>query len=143
MNLRKLIRTFQADQSGVAAVEMALVAPIIVGLAFVSVNLWEATLRRQQQDEALRVASQYYINGGSDDTKARQLGLSAWPNKPQTGDIAISRLHRCGESSVSSTTLCGSAQTPPATIVKIVASATVDGAPFQPVQVRTEMIRVR
>lgn len=143
MPLRELVSRFHADERGVAAVEMALVAPVIAGLAFVSINLWEATLRRQQQDEALRVASQYYLTGGSDDAKARTLGLAAWTNRPEGGDIVIDRIYRCGSTNVSSTTLCGTEQVPPATIIRLVATATTTGAAFQPAQVRTEMVRVR
>ncbi len=137
------VKRFIANERGAAVVEMALVAPVLAGLAFVSVNLWEATLRQQQEDEALRVASQYYFNGGSDDSKARLLGLAAWRNRPEDGDIQITRLYRCGESAATATTLCGTEQTPPATIVKIVASATVEGAAFQEEQIRSEMVRVR
>lgn len=143
MPLITFARTFRMDERGVAAVEMALVAPIIAGIALVSMNLWQATLRRQQQEEALRVASQYYMLGGNDDARARELGLAAWVDKPANATMVVSRVYRCGDAQVEAATLCGDAQTPPATMVKIVASATFEGAVFQPSQTRSEMVRVR
>ena len=134
---------FGSDQRGVAAVEMALVGPVIAVLALVSMNLWQATLRRQQQDEALRVASQYYMLGGADDARARELGLAAWVDRPANGNLTVSRVYRCGDAAVAATELCGAEQTPPATMVRIVASATFEGAAFQASQVRSEMVRVR
>lgn len=134
MSLLALAKTVRSDQRGVAAVEMAMVAPIIAGLALVSVNVWDATQRRQQQDEALRVASQYYMLGGDNDARARELGLAAWADKPADGDVVISRIYRCGDSQVNAAALCGTAQTPPNTMVKIVARAST---------VRSEMVRVR
>lgn len=139
----EITNTFGRDQRGVAAVEMALVAPIIAGLILVSLNLWQAAQRRQEQGEALRVASQYYMLGGADDARARELALAAWVDKPVNADVIISRVYRCGDTEVEAGALCGAAQTPPATMVKIVASATFDGAAFQPVQIRSEMVRVR
>jgi Flp pilus assembly protein TadG len=142
MKLRLLLNRLKSDERGVAALEMALVAPVIAGLAFLSINLWEATMRRQQMDEALRVSSQYYLNGGSSDTDAKQLGVSAWVNKPANGKIDIDRLYRCGATSATATTVC-SGFVPPATIVRITASGTTPGATFQATQVRQEMVRVR
>lgn len=142
MTLGSLFLRLKSDERGVAAVEMALVAPVIAGLAFLSINLWEATMRRQQMDEALRVASQYYLNGGLTDAHARQLGLAAWVNKPPNGDMEIHRRFRCGSTSVTSTTVCAN-QTPPAAFAEITASATTPGATFQATQIRQEMVRVR
>ena len=143
MRFFQFLSGFKSDARGVAAIEMALVAPVIAGLAFTSVNLWEATMRRQSMDQALRVGSQYYLQGGSADADARGLALAAWQNKPAGADISISRLYRCGDAVVTlSTPLCGS-ELPPAIFAKLTATATSEGAVFQAAYARSEIVRVR
>jgi len=143
MRFSNFLSRFSSDVRGVAAIEMAIVAPILAGLAFTSVNLWEATMRRQSMDEALRVGSQYYLQGGVTDADARALALAAWQNKPSDAEITITRLRRCEETVVNaSTSLCGT-QVPPALYAKLTARATASGAPFQPSFERSEIVRVR
>lgn len=139
MTLRSFSSRFSADQRGIAVIEMALAAPVVAGAAFLSINLWEADLRENQQDEALRVAAEYYLAGGQDDVRARTLGLSAWKARPDDGVIIVQRRFRCGEMDVDATASCGADKTSPTAFVQITAKATTLGAPFSPVQVRTAL----
>ena len=49
----KLI-TFFKDKRGVAAVEMAMITPFIVGFALMSVNVWDVGMRKQDELADLR-----------------------------------------------------------------------------------------
>jgi hypothetical protein len=143
--MRKLsffLSGFLSDNRGVAAVEMAFIAPVIAGLAFASVNLWEAASRKQEMTAAVHAASQYYLSGGSSDTDAQSIAMSAWSNRPDDGDVDITRSCRCGSVVATCSTLCESGQAP-AVLVRITAQATSVGAAFQPSQSKVEIVRVR
>jgi len=133
---------FLSDNRGVAAVEMAFIAPVIAGLAFASVNLWEAASRKQEMSAAVHTASQYYLSGGQDDSDAQGLAMSAWDGRPDDGAVSITRSCRCGVTAATCSALCESGQ-PPAVLVRITAQATSPGAAFQANQSKIEVVRVR
>ena len=76
---------FIADRRGVAALEMALITPAIAGVALLSFEVWQAAGRAADMRTALKAGAQYYMNGGSDDTAARSMAISAWERKPADG----------------------------------------------------------
>lgn len=130
------------DRRGAAAVEFAFVAPILASLAVASYGVWEAAARQQNMRSALRLGTQYYMNGGGNDTAARSVALAGWNRKPQGGDITTSRMYRCGEAVVSSTSLCAGSK-PPAIYVTLQGSATTSDAMFSKSITASKVIRVR
>lgn len=136
--LMKILR----DRRGAAAVEFAFVVPILAGLAVASYGVWEAAARQQNMRSALRLGTQYYINGGSNDAAARTVALAGWSRKPEGGDIAISRMCRCGDDVVTCTTLCAASK-PPAIYVTLAGSATTSDAMFNKAINASKVIRVR
>jgi len=140
--LSSFVSGFLSDHRGVAAVEMALIAPAIAGLAFASVNLWEAASRKQDMSAAVHAASQYYLSGGQSDTDAQSVAMSTWDSRPDDGAVDITRSCRCGATVAICTSLCESGQ-PPAVLVRITAQATSPGAAFQSSQSKIEVVRVR
>jgi len=133
---------FFKDTRGVAAVEMALITPFIVGFALMSVNVWDVGMRKQDMRGALKLASQYYMNGGQADDDARSIALSSWQRKPANSTFTIARFCQCAAVAAACGTLCPDS-TPPAVYVRMVANATSPNAMFSPVQTDQELVRVR
>jgi len=136
------LRKFRRDQRGVAAVEMALILPFIAGFAVVSVGVWNVAMRKQDIRGPLKLAAQYYMNGGMDDAKAKTIAMSSWQDKPEGADIVFSRFCRCASNANACDTLCADS-TPPSVFVKMVATATTPTAMFYATQTATEQLRVR
>jgi Flp pilus assembly protein TadG len=132
------------EEGGVAAVEMALIAPFIAGFAVISINVWDVGMRKQDMRGALKLGAQYYQNGGTDDTASRAIALAQWNHKPATSDVTVTRSYYCSDStSVSdATTLCADL-TVPWTQVQLHGSATTSSAMFSQTQTADEYVRIR
>jgi Flp pilus assembly protein TadG len=141
--MNKLLH-FLRDDEGVAAVEMALIAPFLVGFAVLSMNVWDVGMRKQDMKGALKIGAQYYLNGGTSDTNAKAVALAAWNHKPGVADITITRVYRCGSAvSADDTTPCASDGMLPAIYAYKHASATTSSAVFNQTQTADEYVRVR
>lgn len=94
--LRKLRTLFCKDESGVAAVEFALFAPILAGSLVLLVDLGNYAIERTDMESALRSGVQYFMNGGSDLDKAKQVVLASWTSKPENATVVVERFCLCG-----------------------------------------------
>ena len=136
------LRRWRADQSGAAAVELAMVAPILAGMAVVSFGIWQTGVQNQDARAALDVAAEYYMNGGTNDTTAASLALSAWSNKPADGAVHTVRSYRCGDIPAIITTVCSGGRTPGG-YVTITAIGTMSVSLGQPTISIERVVRVR
>lgn len=100
------LQGFFRDKRGAAAIEMALIAPVIAGLAAISYGIWQDFADRQDARAALDVAADYYMQGGGTDSTAQTLAVGNWPNPPEGITVAISRDYKCGASAATDTTVC-------------------------------------
>jgi Flp pilus assembly protein TadG len=140
--MRRLGARLHRDRRGVAAVEMALVAPILAVVALLSFEVWQAAGRSADMRTALKAGAQYYMNGGADDADARTLALSAWRDPPAGGVINVSRACACGEAAQVCTALCADS-TPPAALVTLHAQASMPQAMFNKTVAVDRVVRVR
>ena len=117
------LRALWRDARGVAAVEFAFIAPILAGLVVVSFGVWEAGAREQNLRSALRLGTQYYMNGGASDAGARTVAMGGWSKRPANGTVTTARMCRCGETASACNTQCPG-DTPPSIYVTLSATAT-------------------
>lgn len=102
------------DRSGASAVEFALVAPF---LAMMSVGLmqgWEAIQTRMDTQAAIAASVQYYMQGGVNDSVAREIALQAWEKRTAIAEVAVSRFCKCGDVVVACSTRCAGGSAPQA-----------------------------
>jgi Flp pilus assembly protein TadG len=137
------LRNFLRDETGVAAVEMALVAPIVVGFAVLSMNVWDVGMRKQDMKGALKIGSQYLLNGGTNKDTARAIALAAWNRKPNVAEITVTEFYLCGaDTSADDVTLCPDGMLP-AIYYKLHATATTSSAVLHNSQTADEYVRTR
>jgi Flp pilus assembly protein TadG len=142
MTMRRIL-DYLREEGGVAAVEMALIMPFVAGFAVVSINVWDIGMRKQDMRGALKVASQYYMNGGADDTASKAIGLAQWNHKPGVADITITRTCYCGAAvTLTCQSICAD-NTVPQIIVQLHGSATTSTAMFSKDQTADEYVRIR
>lgn len=130
------------DRSGLAAVEMALLAPFLAVLALLSFEVWQASGRSADMRTALQTGAEYYMNGGSNDVAARDLALSSWRARPAGAEVSVSRTCACGETAHSCTSLCPDSS-PPAALVILQGAASTPNVMFNRSIADERVVRVR
>jgi Flp pilus assembly protein TadG len=133
---------FAGDRRGVAAVELALIAPIIAGVMLSSYSLWDAGSRRQDLRAALNTGSEYYFNGGRCDSVASQAIQSAWQRRPSDSSINITRSCACGATPLVCSATCPDGSQP-ATYVQMQLVANDPAAMMDQNVLETRVVRVR
>lgn len=134
--------TFFRDNSGVAAVEMALVAPAIAVLAFTAFNVWNAYSRDEDMRAALKAGATYYMTGGTSDSTAQSVAMSAWSNPPSNASVNPTRSCYCATTPQDCAILCDDG-TSPSIYVTLTATGTTPSAAVMPSLSEREVIRVR
>lgn len=130
------------DERGGAAVEMALVTPVIAGLALVSAEVWMMALDKQRAATALDAAVDYYMGGGVSDPEAAAVAMDAWEDPPAAAAVTYFRSGRCGAETAQLNDLCPSGDQP-AAYVTLTASGQARGLfDDRPVEA-TRTVRVR
>lgn len=136
------LKRFWRDQGGGAAIEMAIVTPVIAGLALVSAEVWMMSMDKQKAATALEAASDYYMSGGLSDEEAVDVAMAAWSDAPQDGEVSPVRSGRCGIEAADISELCADGSTA-AIYVTLTAHGTSQGL-FEPRGVEAERtVRVR
>ena len=134
--------SFWRDIAGVAAVEMALIAPVIGGLALASMTIWQTAARIEDMRGALKSGATYYMSGGFNDASARTLAMSAWDKAPANANITVQRICKCGETVSTCGVLCAD-QTPPSMFISLNATATATNGVANFPLAETKVVRVR
>jgi Flp pilus assembly protein TadG len=93
MRFQNLLIRFRKAKDGIAAVEFALVLPILAAMALLLPDLSQAAVGVIQMQGAARASVQYAMTGGTDVAEAKTLGLQAWTSKP--GDASMTTSETC------------------------------------------------
>lgn len=138
----QMLQALFKDRRGVAAVEFAILAPAIAGIAATSFLLWDMIARQRDMDRALKVGAEYYMNGGVSDGAAVESATAAWNNRPENGKVEASRTCRCGEVVASCGDLCPTS-TPAAVYVTLMATASKSDSVLFEATSSERVVRVR
>lgn len=136
------LRALARDRRGVAAVEFALILPILVAVLILGVDGWLRITHANDMRTALQTGARYYQSGGADDTAAQQAALSAWPTPPTDATLTVSRTCMCGPSAAACSSLCGGSA-PPSALITLSARGTFQGLTGTTPLAEDEVVRVR
>lgn len=89
------LKTCWASTSGVAAVEFAMVLPILAAIVVTLPDLSQAAESVMQMEGAARASIQYAMGGGTDMSVAQTIGLQAWSDKPANATLTASQSCKC------------------------------------------------
>ena len=135
-------KLFWRDIRGAAAVEMAMIAPFIGGLALLGMSVWQTASRIEDMRGALQSGVRYYMSGGFDDTAGRTFAMSSWDKKPSDGNISVQRVCKCEETVSTCGQLCPD-QSPPAMFINLNATGTASNGVSTFSLDETKVVRVR
>jgi Flp pilus assembly protein TadG len=111
------------DRSGAAAVEFAMVLPILCVVLLGIIDGWSFVTSSLSMRAGVKTAANLLMEGAANDTATQAIALSSWNNPPADAQVTIVRQYVCGSTAVGSTTLCGGTKAP-AILVQITATAT-------------------
>jgi Flp pilus assembly protein TadG len=140
---------FLQDESGVSAVEFALIGPLLSMMFLGTFASWSYMRQNSNMRDSVEAVAKYYVQGGTSDTQAAVVGNAAWSNKPSDGTLSIVRTKTCGTLVVALATLnCAGGAVPQVKLVVTASSAWTDPTsstlfPAGLNLVQSETIRVR
>jgi Flp pilus assembly protein TadG len=130
------------DEDGVAAVEFALIVPVLAVIAIMLPDTSDIVFGAMNMNMAVRSSIQYAMNSGNDMSAAQTIGNQTWSNKPHGATLTASTVCTCGSSSGTCGQVCGDG-TLPETYVTVTGSATFGGMVVSLPLTTTQKVRVR
>lgn len=125
--LQNLLRRLRASNEGVAAIEFAMVLPVLAAIVVSLPDLSQAVTGVIEMESAARASVQYAMAGGSDMSVAQTIGMKTWTTKPADAKLVASEACLCAGAAGT----CGQAcpdGTNPQTYFTVVASGEVGGS---------------
>jgi Flp pilus assembly protein TadG len=137
-----MFRRFRKDRSGIAAVEFAFIAPIIVAVIAMGWNVWQAEAALEQARTAVRAGAEYYTAGGTTDATAQTVALNAWAAAPANARVTAARACYCNGTIIDCSIPCTPGQQR-TVYVTLTASGTGQGVFASRLLSQQEIIRVQ
>ncbi|OBQ79869.1 TadE/TadG family type IV pilus assembly protein [Mesorhizobium sp. WSM3873] len=111
------------DRSGAAAVEFALVLPVLCAVLFGIADGWSYVTNSMAMRAGVKTAANLLLAGATDDNAVQAAALASWQKKPDDAAVVVTRSYKCGATVVTSTTICAGSKLP-SVFVQIQASGT-------------------
>jgi Flp pilus assembly protein TadG len=111
---------------GAAAVEFALIIPMLAALVVAIGHYGGMVFANQQMHDGVASAAVYVMRGGSDATAIHNVAYNTWPNKPSDAAVTVSQVCKCGGAAAPCSSLCGDG-TYPQTFTTISSTGTYVG----------------
>ncbi len=119
---RRAVRSF-GNITGAAAVEFALVLPVLCIALFGVIDGWSYVTSSLSMRAGVKTAANLVMAGAVDDVATQAVALNSWERKPADAQVALTRIYKCGTTVVDATTLCDGVKLP-SVFIQIQASAT-------------------
>jgi Flp pilus assembly protein TadG len=136
------LQKFSRDESGVSAVEFALIAPVLLFSLLGVVDIGNVVYQRSDMESALRSGIQYFMNGGDDLARAEAVVNDAWTTKPEGVSVVAERFCLCNTTPHACNVLCDD-DTYPASYNRLRATATFPGILTEDAHEASQSVRVR
>jgi len=102
----RTLRRLSAAAAGAAAVEFALIIPVLAAMAVGVMQYGGLVLAYQQMHNGIASGAVYVMRGGSDATAIHDITVGGWPHRPSDGVVVVVQACSCAGVSASCTTLC-------------------------------------
>jgi len=138
----RVLRACLRDRTGAAALEFALIMPLLAALLLLAADGWLRTSQVSNMRAALQTGTRYYQTGGTDDELARVLALQAWTHSPGDAALTVVRSCTCGDIPSTCSSLCSNSD-PPSAFINLSATGTFAGLVKTTPLAQHEVLRVR
>lgn len=136
------MRRLLHDRRGGAAVEFAIIAPVLGAILAVLVSVWGDATTVLRMRAAVHAGAGYLRTPAADPELTRDVVIQTWEEMPAGAEISVQTSCLCGETAGGCAVLCPSGD-PPAVYVTIRAAT---GSPDQQIgrtYTAAEVVRVR
>lgn len=138
----RLARRFLRATKGTAAIEFALVLPILAAIAVTLPDVGNIAAGDINMESAVRASAQYAMNGGSNMATAQAIGTSSWTSKPAGATLTATSACLCGGAAAVCGQICQDGSQPQ-TYVTVTASATLGGSVISLPLSTTQVVRIQ
>jgi Flp pilus assembly protein TadG len=145
----KLARSFSTSSKGTSAVEFALGAPILAIVVLGVATGWALGGQVFEMRNSVKVGANYFIQGGTDLDVAKNAAMAAWENRPDDGEVEVTRQCTCGDALAACTEIFTATSAAPNMSVRITAISTAQAPILSfvysevPSITQEEVVRVR
>src|SRR5690348_3467441 len=139
---RGLLRPFVKREDGTAAIEFAIVVPVLATIAVMMPDASDIVFGAMNMNMAVRSSIQYAMNTGTDMSAAQTIGSQNWLNKPSHATLIASTACTCGSGAGTCGQICSDGSQPQ-TYVTVTANATLGGMVYSLPLTTTQKVRVR
>ena len=111
------------NKSGIAAVEFAMVLPILCLVLLGIIDGWSFVTSSLSMRAGVKTAANLLMAGAANDTATQAIALSSWERHPDDAQVTMARQYMCGSTVVDASSLCAGPKVP-SILVQIQATAT-------------------
>jgi len=131
-----------AGDEGMAAVEFALIAPVLVAMVLTLVDVSNMAFGTTNMEAAVRATEQYFINGNTDTNAAQAQGNNAWASKPTGSTLTATQACTCAGAGHDCAAPCDDSTIPWMSFT-VTATASLGGSVVHQTKTITQTVRVR
>jgi Flp pilus assembly protein TadG len=106
------MRTFFRNEHGVGAIEFALIAPMLAIVLMGIMSGWAYYQQNNYMRDSVEVAGKYFLQGGTSEATGIAIAEAAWNQKPDDGNVEVSKTCACAGAAASCTTVCSDSSIP-------------------------------
>lgn len=140
--IRCLLKRFDRDRSGGAAVEFGLIAPVLIAVAIGMSATVGVMLERHAMRRAVSSGAQLLMATDAGATTVRDVTLEAWSGKKDGATVEVSQWCSCGTAAHSCNTICSSGDYPEA-YTRISATTPYTGSLGNQILASSQVVRTR
>lgn len=112
MNRTSFLKSFAADRRGVAALELAVAAPLFALVAAGMASVAPYVTTNNSMHQAVEAGRKYVMAGETSPAAVQQITMSAWTGRQQGDTAQVSQYCSCADVQGSCTTLCADGSVP-------------------------------
>lgn len=100
-----------------------MVLPILCLVLLGILDGWSYVTSSLSMRAGVKTAANLVMGGSTNDAATKAVAISSWENRPEDGQVTLTRIYMCGTTVVDASTLCSGPKVP-SVYVQIQASAT-------------------
>lgn len=139
---RRPLSRLAGDRRGGAAVEFALIAPVLAALLAVLISVWGDVTSVVRMRAAVHAGAGYLRAGGADPEMVRTVVVRAWEDMPSGAEVTVAESCACGDAAGGCAVLCPAGD-PPLVYVEIRAATGTSEQLIGRTYSAAEVVRVR